>query len=258
MKREKRATVPWMKAMGCAIVATILLLIFVAIAMVYIEQSDNVGDCGDWDKQGIDVSHYQGIIDWDAIADETNIKYVYIKASEGASHRDSLYMRNTIEAHKRGIAVGSYHYFHPNVAVEEQYKNFMSVVNQGVQDLIPVIDIEERAWKPSKQICDSLDKFSEMVEAHWGVKPIIYTHQRFYNTLLQRSFDDHILWIARYGAYRFKPSPSLEDDRECTIWQYSNRGVVEGINGYVDLNTLDEGVKINDIMLKRRFRKHNR
>lgn len=254
MKKDKQAPRGGIKYIGCFTIATTLLLIFVAIIVMYMQQNDNVGDCGEWDKQGIDVSHYQGIIDWEKIAHGTNIKFVYIKASEGSSHRDSLYLRNTQEAHRVGIAVGSYHYFHPNVAVDKQYSNFMSAVNQATQDLIPVIDIEERAWKPSKQICDSLDKFSSMIEEEWGVKPIIYTHQRFYNTLLQRSFDDHILWIARYGTYKFKPEPRLEDERECCIWQYSNRGSIDGIKGNVDLNTLHPEAEITDIMLKRRLK----
>ena len=248
-----------LNALGRLLVAlSILAMVAISVLTIMEQQPDELGSCGNWDKQGIDVSHYQGEIDWERVANETNIKFVYIKATEGSSHKDTLYHRNTEQARRAGIAVGSYHYFHPNVPVAVQYNNFMSLVDPSTQDLIPVIDIEEKGRKPSKQICDSLDKFSSMVLAQWGTRPIIYTHQRFYNYLLQRSFDDHILWIARYGAYQFKPTPSLEDDRECTIWQYSNRGVVEGIKGFVDLNTLDEGVNINDIMLKRRFRKPNR
>ena len=232
-----------------------LVAIAVMILTIMEQQPDEVGSCGDWDKQGIDVSHYQGSIDWEKVANETNIKFVYIKATEGSSHQDTTYVRNTQQARCAGLAVGSYHYFHPNVPVATQYKNFMSLVDLSTQDLIPVIDIEEKGRKPSKQICDSLDKFSSMVLAQWGTRPIIYTHQRFYNYLLQRSFDDHILWIARYGAYKFKPTPSLEDERQCTIWQYSNRGIVEGIKGHVDLNTLYDDAEITDIMLKRRFKK---
>lgn len=235
----------------------ILLVLAVISTLGYIltHQSDNVGVCGEWDKQGIDVSHYQGHIDWEEVAQETNIKFVYIKATEGSSHQDTMYHRNTREARKAGLAVGSYHYFHPDVPVALQYRNFMNAVDISTQDLIPVVDIEEKGRKPSKQICDSLDKFSAMIVEQWGTRPIIYTHQRFYNYLLQRSFDDHILWIARYGAYKFKPTPSLEDKREHTIWQYSNRGIVEGIEGYVDLNTLHEDKEIINITLKRRFKR---
>ena len=238
-----------------------LIVLFGIIAGAFIiitiieQQPDEVGACGDWDKQGIDVSHYQGNIDWEKVANETNIKFAYIKATEGSSHKDSLYKHNTQQARRAGIAVGSYHYFHPNVPVATQYANFMSSVDLTTQDLIPVIDIEEKGRKPSKQICDSLDKFSSMILEQWGTLPIIYTHQRFYNYLLQRSFDEHILWIARYGAYKFKLTPSLEDKRECSVWQYSNRGIVEGIEGYVDLNTLHGDTEITDIMLTRRFKR---
>ena len=237
------------------VILSVVAIVGVIALTIMEQQPDELGTCGDWDTQGIDVSHYQGNIDWARVANETNIKFVYIKATEGSTYKDSLYRRNTEQARQAGIAVGSYHYFHPNVPVATQYNNFMSLVDLSTQDLIPVVDIEEKGRKPSKQICDSLDKFSSMVLAQWGTRPIIYTHQRFYNYLLQRSFDDHILWIARYGAFKFKPSPSLEDARECTIWQYSNRGIVEGIKGQVDLNTLHDDANITDIMLKRKFKK---
>ncbi len=237
------------------VILFLIAVVVVPIITIMEQQTDEIGTCGEWDKQGIDVSHYQGYIDWEQVANETNIKFVYIKATEGSSHKDTLYHRNTRQASQAGLAVGSYHYFHPNVPVAVQYRNFMSHVDLASQDLIPVVDIEEKGRKPSKQICDSLDKFSEMILAQWGTRPIIYTHQRFYNYLLQRSFNDHILWIARYGAYNFKLSPSLEDKRQCTIWQYSEKGEVAGINSKVDLNTLYGDADITDIMLKRRFKK---
>lgn len=235
------------------ILSITIFIIGIALYAAFLNHHDEVGDCGEWDKQGIDVSHYQGRIDWEKVAENSSIKFAYIKATEGSSHQDTLYKHNTVKARLAGIAVGSYHYFHPNVEVAKQYANFMSLVEPLTQDLIPVIDIEEKGRKPSKQICDSLEKFSAMIEAEWGERPIIYTHQRFYNYLLQRSFDDHHLWIARYGAFGFKFEPSLEDSRSYIMWQYSCQGVVEGINGNVDLNTLADECDINIITLKKQL-----
>ena len=250
MKEEKNKR--WQR-LNIYIVLLTLLVIGIAFFMLRTQQQDEVGDYGKWDRQGIDVSHHQGIIDWEIVAEKSTIKFAYIKATEGSSHKDSLYTRNTAEARKSGIAVGSYHYFHPNVDVAVQYANFMSVVDPATQDLVPVIDIEERGGKPSKQICDSLKKFAALIEAEWDNKPIIYTHQRFYNNSLQRSVDDHLLWIARYGLGKVKPSPSLEDNRSYGIWQYSDRGFIEGIKGKVDLNTLNEHCDMNVITLKKQL-----
>lgn len=236
--------------MGIAIAFTIAV-VAIATGLLLLLRADEVGDQGDPEKQGIDISHHQGQIDWGAVAESGMIKFAYIKASEGAGHKDTRYHYNIEQARAAGIAVGSYHYFRPEVPVEKQYDNFMQMVSISQQDLIPVIDIEERGLKPSKQICDSLKKFATLLEAQWGVRPIIYTHQRFYNVMLQQSFDSHYLWIARYGIYKYKPHPTLEDNRRCSVWQYSNRGEIEGIDGNVDLNTLYGDTKLEDISLKK-------
>ena len=230
-------------------IAFAIAVVAIAASILLLLRADEVGDHGDIEKQGIDISHHQGEIDWQTVAKSGMIKFAYIKASEGAGHQDTRYKYNTEHARAAGIAVGSYHYFRPEIPVEQQYNNFMQMVSISTQDLIPVIDVEERGHKPSKQICDSLKKFTTLVEAQWGVRPIIYTHQRYYNVMLQQSFDSHILWIARYGIYKYKPHPTLEDNRQCGLWQYSNRGRIEGIKGDVDLNTLYGEMDLEDISL---------
>lgn len=247
---KKRAKKRSRNKIGTGIaVAFTIAVVAIAIGLWLLVQPDEIGDQGDADKQGIDISHHQGTIDWQAVAGTGVIKFAYIKATEGGTHRDTKYLYNIAQARAAGIPVGSYHYFRPNVPVEKQYNNFMQMVNISQQDLIPVIDIEERGQKPSKQICDSVKKFAELARAQWGVSPIIYTHQQFYNVMLQQSFDNHILWIARYGIYRYKPHPTLEDGRRCSVWQYSNKGRIEGIKGYVDINTLYGDTELEDILL---------
>lgn len=237
-------------------IALAIAVVGIAASALLLLRADEIGDHGDQAKQGIDISHHQGVIDWQVVAQSGMVKFAYIKASEGASHQDTKHKYNTEQARAAGIAVGSYHYFLPEVPIEQQYNNFMQMVDITTQDLIPVIDVEERALKPSKQICDSLKKFTALIEAQWGVRPIIYTHQRYYNTMLQQSFDNQILWIARYGIYKYKPHPTLEDNRQCCVWQYSNRGRIEGIEGDVDLNTLYGDTKLQDISLTKTNNKH--
>lgn len=230
-------------------IATIVAI--VSVLVVFVFRDDRVGDCGSHAKQGIDVSHHQGVIDWSKLAASSDIKYAYIKATEGATHKDTRYHVNTREAREAGILVGSYHYFHPHVAVDRQLSNFMDMVDMSIQDLAPVIDIEERGKKSNRAICDSLSKFVDLLTTHCGVEPIIYTGQSYYNKILQDRFKENKLWIARYGILKFKMRPVLGNGEKCTIWQYSNRGRVDGIDGYVDLNTLCGDMEIEELIIKK-------
>lgn len=226
---------------GC--IAVILLAIGVATgALLTVSQ----GNCK---LQGIDVSHHQGVIEWDAVAESGQIQFAYIKASEGISHRDTRYTYNITRARHEGIKVGSYHYFHPNVAVHKQARNFIITALPHVQDLVPAIDVEESNGLTSRQICDSLALFASLIEKAWGMPPVIYTHQGFYNKHLRGYFDKYPLWIARYGIFFIKPPVRLHDQRTPAIWQYSNRGHVKGINGCVDLNSLCGQIKLYDLTI---------
>lgn len=95
-------------------------------------------------KEGIDVSHYQGEINWDAVAGDGKISYAYLKATEGATLVDDTYARNLSEAKRVGLKVGSYHFYRPNTDWRKQLENLSSVVKPGEQDLLPIIDIEHR------------------------------------------------------------------------------------------------------------------
>lgn len=229
-----------------AITTTAILVVCLILLTV---KGDKAGSYGS-QIQGIDISHHQGKIDWEQVAADGKIQFVYIKASEGATHRDSRYKQNISEARQAGIPAGSYHYFHPAIPVAEQIRNFTDIIKTETQDLIPVVDIEESNNLTGKQVCDSLKRFTALLKDYCGKQPIVYTHQRFYNDYLQKSFCQAKLWIARYGFLLFKPRPRLEDMRNCTIWQYSNRGRIDGINSLVDLNTLSPGHSLEQIMLQ--------
>ena len=95
-------------------------------------------------REGIDVSHYQGRIDWDKVAGGGKVAYAYLKATEGASLVDDTYERNLKEARRVGLSVGSYHFYRPNIDWKKQFENLTSVVKAGEQDLIPIIDIEHK------------------------------------------------------------------------------------------------------------------
>ena len=149
-------------------------------------------------KYGIDVSRYQNQIDWDAVAKDPNAKYAYLKATEGAGLVDKTYAYNLSEARRVGIKVGCYHFFSPTAAIEDQFKNLTSTVDLSTQDLIPIIDVENRGRGSLDEFCNRLRKFLINVEDYYKVKPIIYTSSHFYNKYLRGKFTEYKYMIARY------------------------------------------------------------
>lgn len=179
---------------------------------------------------GIDMSHYQGEVFWEAIGDNTHMAYVYLKATEGGDRIDDRYERNIELAHLHGLKVGSYHFYRPQTEQEKQLRNFMTQCLPGQQDLIPMIDIETRGGLADEEFCDSLLKFLVLVEQTYRQKPLLYTFTNFYNRHLCGKLDGYPLMIAQYTDRE----PVLADEREITMWQYTGKGRIEGVRGYVD------------------------
>ncbi len=179
---------------------------------------------------GIDISHYQREVFWEALGENSHIAYVYIKASEGGDRIDHMYEQNIQMARQHGIKVGSYHFYRPKADQEEQLANFLAQCRPEDQDLIPMIDVETTARMDTDEFCDSLFKFLELVELAYKQKPLIYTGANFYDKHLQEKLDRYLIMIAQYTDRE----PVLADERDITMWQYTGKGHLEGINGYVD------------------------
>lgn len=179
---------------------------------------------------GIDLSHYQGEVFWETVGENTNMRYVYLKATEGGDRIDATYERNIQLAHRFGLMVGSYHFYRPKTPQELQLENFMTQCLPGEQDLIPMIDIESTGGLPKEEFCDSLFKFLSMVEVAYNQKPLLYTGRNFYNKYLQGRVDEWKLMIAMYTS----EEPVLADGRDYTIWQYTGKGRISGVSGHVD------------------------
>lgn len=179
---------------------------------------------------GIDISHYQGQVFWEVIGENSKMAYVYIKASEGGDRIDPRYERNIQLAHQYGLKVGSYHFFRPKTNLAKQLENFMTQCRPGDQDLIPMIDVETKSGLSTPEFRDSLTKFITLVEEAYKQKPLIYTFTNFYNAHMQGAIDGYPLMIAQYNAVE----PELKDGRDITMWQYTGKGRINGINGFVD------------------------
>ena len=179
---------------------------------------------------GLDLSHYQGEVFWETIGENTRMAYVYLKATEGGDRIDAQYERNIELAHRHGLKVGSYHFFRPKTDLTRQLENFKTQCLPGEQDLIPMLDVESTGGLPVGEFCDSLSKFLFMMEAAYHQKPLVYTGRNFYNKYLQGMLNDYLLMIAMYTD----EEPVLADERDICLWQYTGKGTINGISGYVD------------------------
>lgn len=193
---------------------------------------DNMVQCEDTcaHVHGIDLSHYQGEVFWESIGDNSKMAYVYLKATEGGDHIDKTYEQNIRLAHHYGLKVGSYHFFRPKTDLKKQLENFKMQCRPSEQDLIPMIDVEVKQGLQTEAFCDSLLKFLDMVEVAYKQKPLVYTGTNFYNRYLAGKLNGYKLMIAQYSD----SEPVLVDDNDYAIWQYTGKGYINGIRGYVD------------------------
>lgn len=186
---------------------------------------------------GIDVSHHQGEIDWEAVKatdkQEYPIRFVFMKATEGGDHKDRLFVDNFRQAREVGLVRGAYHFYNPNTDPIRQADFFISQVKLETGDLAPVLDIERKP-RNKAQLQADLVKFLNRLEQHYGVKPIIYTSYKYrLHYLNTPELSSYPLWIAHYYV------DALSYDGPWQFWQHTDYGTVPGIEENVDLNVFN-------------------
>lgn len=194
-------------------------------------------------QAGIDVSRFQDSINWNTVGKNKNLKFVYIKASEGASIRDGMYRYNAKKAREAGLLVGSYHVYSSKTTAYDQFRNFKSVVGKVKQDIVPVLDIE--AVHCHKLNMKRVDKLLELMENEYGAKPMIYTSEKLYFTHFHNS-KKHRRYHFFIANYRRKPNMPY------TVWQYTQRGTIKGVRGPVDLSRFHPKYNIETIKLPKK------
>lgn len=199
---------------------------------------------------GIDVSRHQAAINWEDVKamQIKNIKigFGFIKATEGVKNVDDQFKKNWTAAKKASVTRGAYHFFVPSKSGKEQAQNFIETVTLTTGDLPPVLDVEQinatSVTKLQQGLCDWL----LMVEAHYHVKPIIYTNAFFYKNFLGEKFDEYPLWVAHYLV---KDKPHIE--RNWLFWQHNESGQVNGIAAYVDFNVFNgDSTEFKKLLIK--------
>lgn len=183
---------------------------------------------------GLDVSEFQGKIDWKLtkkIEKDYALDFVFIRATAGMDKVDRKFNYNWLEAKNNNLIRGAYHYYRPNENSIDQANFFIKTVQLHKGDLPPVLDIEKLPKNQSmKNLKLGLNRWLKTVEAHYKVKPIIYTGEKYYNDFLKDDFKDYLFWIANYNFYREK----IGDD--WLFWQFTEKATVSGIKGNVDVN----------------------
>ena len=202
--------------------------------------------------KGVDVSSYQGDIDWKVIQSQ-GISFAFIKATEGSTFNDKFFQKNWENASKTDIRIGAYHFFSFDSSGKTQAENFIRAVKKVDNMLPPVVDVEFYEGKsknpPTKEHTQAiLNNLLEALEIHYGMKPIIYATRSSYARYIKDDYKDYDIWIRNLFYH-----PYLADRKTWTFWQYSNKNILEGYKGnekYIDMNFFNGN--------KKEFEKYNR
>jgi len=191
---------------------------------------------------GIDVSHWQGQINWKSVA-QAGKRFAIMKATESTNFVDDTFEPNWKGAKDNGILRGAYHFFRPRVDARKQAEFFLETVEFSEGDLPPSLDLEDSGNMNAASIIPRVKIWMDTVREATGVDPILYSGVSFLNTFLTVSLGNppqwaqkHTLWIANYLSPEAR-QPNLPSGwKKWDIWQHSASGRVNGINGNVDLD----------------------
>jgi len=189
-----------------------------------------------YEIHGIDISHYQGDIDWNklrhSIIEGCPLRFVIIKSTEGSTRVDEKFEENFYQAREHGFIRGAYHFWSNKSKAREQAYFFLKYAKLEKGDLPPVLDIEHY---PQDVKLEDFQRdvltWLHIVEDKFHVKPIIYTYFKFKEKYLSAPvFDDYPYWIAHYYVDK------VEYKGEWKFWQHTDAGRLPGIKGYVDFD----------------------
>lgn len=234
-----------MRCISRKTVAVGILLLVSAIAAIGLVYNGvvllNNPSKSEYPVRGVDVSSYQGDIDWQVLSSQ-NIDFAFVKATEGSSFVDPYFTYNFSEAQKYNISVGAYHFFSYDSKGITQAENYIDTVVPFDGMLPPVIDLEFYGDKekdpPSRELVgNELNDMLFALEEHYGLKPVIYATEKSYDLYLSEEYDEYDIWIRNVIS-----KPNLSDNREWAFWQFTDREKLNGYKGeekYIDVNVFN-------------------
>jgi lysozyme len=204
-----------------------------------------------YSEYGIDVSHYQGDIDWAAVFQDTTgpkpIRFAIMKSSQGKTI-DPYFKKNWESASAYLNKIGAYHFFMFNTDPLEQARFYIQNVDLGKGNIRPIIDVESNCAScfntgdlTPEQLVQNVKTFLKEVESHFGCKAIIYSGHSYYHTFLKGNFPDNYFWLAEYSKDKqvteiIKSHVAPSDNEVPLMWQFTPSGSVKGIRSNVDMN----------------------
>ena len=227
MKKKKKQGKKrkWLIPLAVVLLAAVVFSVLVGTKVIRINTLLAAG----YPVHGIDVSHYQGEIDWAAMKQQ-GMDFAYIKATEGSAHEDECFDKNWEQAKAAGMICGAYHFFSFESEGAKQAEHFIKKVGDLKGSLIPVVDVEyygkyvktpPDVEKVRKEVRDMIDA----LEGEYGEKPMIYCTYNVYRKYIEGVFDGVPLWI-RNVYY-----PPEDIGRKWTLWQYTDRAQLDGYQG---------------------------
>lgn len=185
--------------------------------------------------RGVDVSYWEGKVNWQSVC-AAGYRFAFSKATESITYFDATFTENINGAHAAAMPIGAYHFYRLAAPAKAQADFFISKIKSVKLDLPPVLDFEETPQISPSATAAALKTWLDIVEAATGRKPIIYTGLYFWeNGVGCPSWaNDYPLWIAQYST---APQPHIPSCwNKWMFWQYTDKGIVPGCQGNVDLN----------------------
>jgi lysozyme len=195
---------------------------------------------------GLDVSEYSGAVDWSKVA-AGGFHFAFVKATEGVDLADSAFDDHWPAVRGAGLIRGAYHFFVSEDDPAEQAAFFIAKVDLEPGDLAPVVDVELIGHGTHEGLPERLQTFLDRLEAHYGVKPIIYTSPSFWDAHLTDAFGDYPLWVAEYDVEQ----PRLPNSWDTWhLWQWQADTAVDGIEKEADLTRVaDPEIGLSGLVL---------
>ena len=196
-------------------------------------------------QRGIDVSAHSGAVDWAAVV-EAGHSFAFAKATEGVDLEDPAFEAHWQAMKDAGIVRGAYHFYVTEDAPEDQASFFIANVTLEPGDLAPVVDVELIGHGTQPGLPERLKTYLDLVESHYGVRPIIYTSPNFWDEHLTDEFGDYPLWVAEYGV----DAPRLPSGwQEWHLWQYQDSAEVPGVANGADLSHLNRELDLSVLLM---------
>jgi lysozyme len=157
-----------------------------------------------------------------------------VRATAGRSKSDAKFKENWLALTQTPYIQGAYHYYRPDENSTEQAQNFIQTVHLRKGQLPPILDIEKMPKGQSmSRLKEGLQNWLTLVEQHYGVKPILYSGEKYYEDFLKEDFPEYEFWIANYNPWKENIEPHF------LFWQFSEKAVILGVDELVDVNVFN-------------------